>query len=679
MGLLSFWKKNAKSADNGAEKEGENTLFLHITALGWYSLFQNANGTFLGAPEFQDNLDLELAGDTRTEAVVKSAVAANGKKLRKADRVHILLEVTSIQYTDSKPTDLTATSGVTIRQYGEKLLNTKDVTYGFVAFPVGIGQGDAKKIGMYAFADANMIRNTLTLFDQAGTKVREVVPKILPLTLCSFPRPQQTYGSVQMGAFNTTLVLVNPILNALLVRHFPVGMLTLIKAVSERLNVSPEDALNVLSEKDLVAEVDPAGDAANALQVGLAARALHAPLLELLGDLRESIEFFCEQRVAGKPAFLETFGASRRIRGLPEWLSKHIGIPIQPSGTSLLELFATQPRPIACNFLKGSDASLLTIGRTSFHFTEDRGFISSKELARQKALADPNKGKPKPASASQSGRNRSGSRRRPGSRRGGGRPGQPVGLMGQLNALFQKGGEQNQAEALYQEEAAQDRKHWALFSMLVFGLLFWGYSEYEMIEKRYRSSASSYLSARGENDQLKRTAQSGQRLISLKGSGDMTKILWSEKFLSLAALMDNNIWLSDVYLSSAQRQVSGAKVESTKMVVEGHVLPSTDGHIDKISRYIDRLLQDKYGFMSDFRTITFDGAELEEEESDAIIRFSFEAWYDKNKRLEMSEELAREEAKQLGEKPRQPGLKEMQKNIKDREETLKNLAPKGVR
>jgi len=67
-------------------------------------------------------------------------------------------------------------------------------------------------------------------------------------------------------------------------------------------------------------------------------------------------------------------------------------------------------------------------------------------------------------------------------------------------------------------------------------------------------------------------------------------------------------------------------------VIQGAVLPSTDGHILQIAQFVERLEEDKQGFMDDFREIVFDGAYLDRGESDAVVRFTIEARYDAKKR-----------------------------------------------
>ena len=42
--------------------------------------------------------------------------------------------------------------------------------------------------------------------------------------------------------------------------------------------------------------------------------------------------------------------------------------------------------------------------------------------------------------------------------------------------------------------------------------------------------------------------------------------------------------------------------------------------------------------MSDFRDITFEGAQIDVEETDHVVRFNINAWYDENKRAKIISE-----------------------------------------
>ena len=136
--------------------------------------------------------------------------------------------------------------------------------------------------------------------------------------------------------------------------------------------------------------------------------------------------------------------------------------------------------------------------------------------------------------------------------------------------------------------------------------------------------------------------------------------------MSLADNMDKAMWITDVYLSDEQRAVGGENILSKKLVLEGAVLPSTVGHILNIAQYIERLLKDEKFFMSDFRDITFEGAEIDASESDHVVRFTLEAWYDENKRINLSAGANEPMT-----------LKKMQSNVDKRTEAQEKTLPSG--
>jgi hypothetical protein len=90
------------------------------------------------------------------------------------------------------------------------------------------------------------------------------------------------------------------------------------------------------------------------------------------------------------------------------------------------------------------------------------------------------------------------------------------------------------------------------------------------------------------------------------------------------------MWISDVYLTNESASFNDQSVSARKLTIEGAVLPSTDGHILEIARYISRLTEDKL-FMRDFARVTFEGAAIDTQEAALIVKFSLDAWYDETK------------------------------------------------
>ncbi|MBF0459900.1 MAG: hypothetical protein HQL87_00740 [Magnetococcales bacterium] len=645
MGIFSFLNKAPQTAtaavDTPETGTTGNRLILFTTPVGWRSGMLQADGSLTDL-KAGDSVLLEGEGWKRTEIILKEAVAANAKSLKQAKTISLLLDDYSVQVTDNRPAALVAASGATVRQYGKQWLNVKDVTYGYADLPPIAGEVERKqKDGVYAFIDVQRMRDYLAVLDKEGIKVTEVVPSEYLMVHRAVHSSEPVYGALRMSGHSSTLVLINHELGIVQVRKIPVGFLTLVQSVARTMGVPVQDAVQAMAQRDLAAEVVPIAPGSMDSMVAMQNRslqfqALQPPLTRLLDDIKEFLAFFSFQKVAGVPGHLELYGAIDRVLGLPEWLSQHSGVPMVIRQQPMLELFAEAEHPMACNLLKGAESSLLTVGRTRFFFTEDKGFISGQELATRGIQGSVARADAQPASPAET-RRRSGRGTGSRSRRDKKETGQG-GLAALLARL--KIGPAATSDFSVAGEQTKDQQFTLLFACLVAGILYWGYTEYDTLNKKYQAQASAYLATTTENNELIKKIRHQETAIKKMGAAtDTTKIFWSEKFLALASNMTKHIWLSDVYLTEEDRSVAGSKTKGKTMVIEGNVLPSTDGHVQIIAEYIDHLLHDQEWFMSDFRDVIFRGAEFEGDSADnpsgdPKIHFTLRALYDKNKRIE---------------------------------------------
>ncbi|MBF8271229.1 MAG: hypothetical protein HW380_334 [Magnetococcales bacterium] len=679
MSIFSSMKKDKKVAAADAPKAGnvDKRFILYSTPLGWHSGMQQADGTLSDLQSGED-VPVEAEGWQRSRDVFKAAVVANAKSIAQAKSISLLLDDFSVQVMDNKPAALTAVSGATARQFGIQLLNVKDVSYGYADLPPVAGQAKKKNSdGVFAFVDAQRMREYLALLDKDGIKVTDAVPKEYLMIQRALHSGEPVYGGFQMSGHTSTLVLVNHGAGIVQVRKIPVGFLTLAKAIAAKLEVTTHNAIQVMAQKNLVADVVPmaANDMENAVLIkgkSLQYQALQPPLTRLLDDVKEFLAFFTFQKVAGVPKQLELFGAFGRVAGLADWLSRNSGVPVVVCEKTMLELFVGMQQPVACNLLKGAESNLLTIGRTRFFYTEDKGFISDQELSiRNQGTVTRTE-----TQHSASGAGPSHTRKRPD------RPGQrqrrekkEAPDVGQkLSALWARlhtGKPTGTNDPVVDEEQGKDRFFFALFLLIVSILLYWGYDVNAQMTKQYMSNAASYLQTSTENDQLLKQLHGQETSAQKMGAAlDTSKIFWSEKFLALAKNMNEHLWLTDVHLAEDERSVAGVQVKSKTMVIEGHVLPSTDGHVQIIAEYIDNLLRDTQWFMSDFRDVTFQGAEIEGDATDTSgdpqIHFVLRALYDKNKRIETDKKEGESAPAGLG-----TMLQNTEKHNKDLENVLR--------
>lgn len=694
-------KKQELATDAVVDEKGSDIrhLTIHVSSIGWHSILLDGEGIvddkvneqFFTEKEIDRKQGSSSTLAARLEAILRNAILANKTQLAHADKVSLILGDANVEYSDSKPAELKAPSGTVVRQFGRVRLNETDVTYGKGNFPKLQDNPSESKSTIYAFVGADLLRSLMATFDLHGLKIVEVVPQGYQIISRSFEMPDRPYGAFEFGGLTTTIYLVNPYSGNLMVRTFPVGYLTLVYALVEGSGIPLEEAIAVLGDRDHVHSINPYADLADesvTLTMSEFSQALHPTLKRLLDELRSSLEYFTFQKVSGQPESLEAFGETQRIKGFLDWIGRHCNLQViqGPSNRQLLETFVTKTRfPRPCNLLSGSETQLLTVGRTSYVYSSERGFVSSHDIIKGKeaeAKLQKNKDAEKKdvkggrsglrkSKSTPSGRLKRGEKKRP-SR------GDSQGSFGQnfvqrITALFQGGGDGN--------VQAEDNKYFALFSFLALGLIYWGWSMVDSQRTRFNRETAKFLNDREKRDSLiENVNKSGFKGWSMGNTGDMAKILWTEKFILIGDHLNDHIWLSDLYLEKGHgskkeddQEKKGDSVE-TILVLQGNVLPSFDGHIQRISEFLGSMLLDEEGFMSDFDNVTFHGAELVP--ADNIVQFKLKALYNADKRIKAAKDALGQSSN--GKDAPQPGLGDMQKNIRDRER-LQEKALRGGR
>lgn len=109
------------------------------------------------------------------------------------------------------------------------------------------------------------------------------------------------------------------------------------------------------------------------------------------------------------------------------------------------------------------------------------------------------------------------------------------------------------------------------------------------------------------------------------------KVLWIEKFLRLSHALPAALWLTDTFIVHNERKVGGVAVVTTKLIIRGGAPMDGRDHLHEIARFIDTL-EDDADFMSDFRRLTFEGADNSGETARPFTTFEIHAWYDRNRR-----------------------------------------------
>jgi len=152
-------------------------------------------------------------------------------------------------------------------------------------------------------------------------------------------------------------------------------------------------------------------------------------------------------------------------------------------------------------------------------------------------------------------------------------------------------------------------------------------------------------------DRLKKTMINKNKEISvLSINKDIDKIFWTQKFITIANSMPNEIWLSSVTMENQIQNIENKEVTKQAMVLEARSLPSAIGHISSIALYMDKLLNANDDFQKDFSSINFGGARIVNEYGYDVVNFKLLCNFEKNIHIEeIKDKIKSKKDKSIGE------------------------------
>jgi hypothetical protein len=473
----------------------------------------------------------------------------------------------------------------------------------------------------------DVLRRYLGRLDRLAVKTVLIAPATQNTIFDAQLYPDKAVCGVYVGARSTQVVVGNARRGSVTTRQLPIGLFSLVDAVANANNVAITDALTALDRRDCLSQVllypNMGGQVENHVP-GQFERILGEPVRALGDEIDRTIQYFDVQRMGGRPDSIKLYGPVSSIKGLTSWLGNRLGVDVTDANATILNDLIRRPRTEGLNLLEGARSPLITLGRVNYAWDKDR-FLPEHELELDEVAEEA------AAAAIISGKAVS-RRDAPDTRR-------------RSSGLFRRGKAKDEPKRLNRaprrpspatEKQKGARAGFALLALFAFIFLYGGYKTFIAPKiSEFNNLTNAYIRTLDRNASLrtKKTQAMASNPVKLSAKNHHDKVLWTQKFLALGCYASKAIWLTDVFLTTTSVTVSGKPENIKKLTIKGAVLPSTDGHILQISEYIRRLEDDKRGlFMGDFKRITFEGATVDYEDVEEIIRFTIEGWYDKNKR-----------------------------------------------
>lgn len=175
--------------------------------------------------------------------------------------------------------------------------------------------------------------------------------------------------------------------------------------------------------------------------------------------------------------------------------------------------------------------------------------------------------------------------------------------------------------------------------ILLFILILWiGFQFIIKEEHKFNTEVSTLEDRIKRVDTLKSVLAKTNKEINFEEIKDVDKIFWTQKIITLADLMPNEIWLSAIYMQNDAKNIEGKAVVGETLVLEARALPSSMGHISNIAKYMENLLRTDDDFKKDFSSIDFGGATIIDENGYKVVNFKLFCHFQKNIHLKKIEQ-----------------------------------------
>jgi hypothetical protein len=642
-----LWHKISKPKNNNSAvtlpdgKSGSDKstdlLYLYVSDCGWRARCTNPEGVPIGEPLGED-LVLPLKGQSASiNNIIAQALDKIGKRtLGNVELMTVVLDDPNVVFVeDSVETEMFSDSNVAvIRKFGCEYLGVEEVSYGYARLglethnePSGASKSSpasTSKGGVYSFIEVDKLRGYLAAFGDLAPKIVVMTPAAHAAILGSVSQKIERQCHIFISAYSTVIVIFDLKGSVVVIRSIPVGVLSISNALANAQGLAVDLALSELQRRDCITPVflRDVGDGGTELPNQF--ERVLGPVVRQLGDeIENTLSYFRDQRGGSGQAVsnLVVHGAADRIQGLTGWLSNRLLISVNNTDVDCLKgVMNNRPREDFINLLVGAQGPLFKLGKADWTWNNKKKRAS---LLETEAAQENRPNKTKNSTNKKLTRRSVGKDSRKGQRN--------TGKRGSRGGASKEDGDTFFGLRLGLSKNGEDdeRLGFGLLALCVAGIIYFGYTQYIQPKLDIRKYAAiSFTNLLAKNASLRREVERRSSTSHLSADiGVSDKVLWTEKFLALGCYASEALWLTSVYLSKDGDQENLIQVK--KLVIEGSVLPSYDGHLLEIASFIRRLEEDPRNlFMTDFKTITFEGASVDFDGIEQVVKFTIKAWYD---------------------------------------------------
>ena len=154
-----------------------------------------------------------------------------------------------------------------------------------------------------------------------------------------------------------------------------------------------------------------------------------------------------------------------------------------------------------------------------------------------------------------------------------------------------------------------DEERGKILFLIILALGFGAYQLFFYVmdkENKFKSVVQNYQSNVDSVNRKEEQLAKEDKVFIVSG---INKILWTEKFITLSKNMPDAIWFSSIRLENFEKEIEGKKITSSRVILDGRCLPSSEGHINTIATYMENLMNADNNFKKDFIDVSFAGAE----------------------------------------------------------------------